>query len=152
LPDLPSRNVGIGRAMSGRLCGCGADADALTDEAHGLGCPDRPSVRAKGPFEPVQPLSASMGEAELLRFVDREGLDVLVHSPRSRLVVEWTVAAYDYDEPRLAGIGTASTFVVALFEALSAFERCVTATAQADAERSSTRPPPVPMGFIRGDS
>lgn len=132
-----------------RYCSCGADADSLTDEAHAEDCPHRPSIRTALGLSPSPPVALGMTTAELLAFVEREGLDLLVHAPRSHgPAAEWTVAAWDYEEPRLSGLGAGQTFLVALVAALQAFERAATLAGMTEAptaERGSTRPPPLPV-------
>jgi hypothetical protein len=142
--------------MSGpeRYCNCGADADALTDEAHAEGCPNRPSMRTALGLSPSPPIALGMTTAELIAFIEREGLDVLVHAPRDSLLAapsDWTVAAWDYSEPRLHGLGTGQSFLVALVGALQSFERSAIIGAHDDTEphsaqqHGSTHPPPLPI-------
>lgn len=128
--------------MTGRLCVCGAELGALTDEAHAEGCPNRPSVRVSRAMAPTTPPPPKVHD--LLEFVDREGLDLLVHAPRSMAQGEWTVCAWDNEEPRISAIGTSRTFALALGEALTQFS----AVATLDAGKSgppSTMPPPLPI-------
>ncbi len=185
--------------MKGELCDCGAELDALTDEAHAEDCPNRPSVRQSSALQteaieilelvrvggPVptdrarrfardvltmEPVSRSAlavldevtgsrvvdlaagvvgvrGGAhgglltrDLLELVDREGLDLLVHAPRSKSQPDWAVCVWDYDDPRLSAIGTGPAFVLALSQSLGNFETIATA----DANTPSTMPPPLP--------
>jgi hypothetical protein len=128
--------------MTGTLCRCGAELRALTDEAHAEGCPNRPSVRASASLPSTTPPPPKV--RDLLAFVDREGLDLLVHAPRSLLQREWTVCAWDNDEPRLSAIGTSGTFELALDEALSQFSAVATLHAQ-EPGPPSTMPPPLPL-------
>lgn len=129
--------------MTGTLCSCGAELGALTDEAHAEGCPNRPSVRVSRPLPPTTPPPPRV--IDLLDFVDREGLDLLVHAPRSAAQAEWTVCAWDNEEPRLSAIGTQRTFALALGQAIDNFSRVADNDAR-DLGPSSTMPPPLVGG------